>query len=56
MSAPIHALSRKVPSLTKPKDKIYKAKNDNIKKSFRNYITQIFVGFFAFVDFHSVLR
>ena len=32
MSAPTHALSRKVLSLTKPKDKIYKTKNDNIKK------------------------
>ena len=31
MSAPIHALSRKILSLTKPKDKIYKTKNDNIK-------------------------
>ena len=39
MSAPTHVLSRKVLSLTKPKDKIYKTKNDNIKKSFRNYIT-----------------
>ena len=39
MSAPTHALSRKVLSLTKPKDKMYKTKNDNIKKSFRNYIT-----------------
>ena len=34
-----HALSRKVLSLTKRKDKIYKTKIDNIKKSFRNYIT-----------------
>ena len=32
MSAPTHALNRKVLSLTKPKDKIYKTKNDNIKK------------------------
>ena len=32
MSAPTHALSRKVLSLTKPKDKICKTKNDNIKK------------------------
>ena len=32
MSAPTHAVSRKVLSLTKPKDKIYKTKNDNIKK------------------------
>ena len=32
MSAPTHALSRKVLSQTKPKDKIYKTKNDNIKK------------------------
>ena len=32
MSSPTHALSRKVLSLTKPKDKIYKTKNDNIKK------------------------
>ena len=32
ISAPTHALSRKVLSLTKPKDKIYKTKNDNIKK------------------------
>ena len=32
MSAPTHALSWKVLSLTKPKDKIYKTKNDNIKK------------------------
>ena len=40
MCAPTHALSRKVLSLTKPKDKIHKTKNDNIKKiSFRNYIT-----------------
>ena len=30
---------RKVLSLTKPKGKIYKTKNDNIKKSHRNYIT-----------------
>ena len=30
---------RKVLSLTKPKGKIYKTKNDNIKKSLRNYIT-----------------
>ena len=41
MSAPMHALSRKVLSLTKPKDKIYKMKNDNTKKSFRNYITLV---------------
>ena len=33
MSAPTHALSRKVLSLTKPKDKIYKTKNDNIRKN-----------------------
>ena len=33
MSAPTHALSQKVLSLTKPKDKIYKTKNDNIKKN-----------------------
>ena len=32
MSAPTHAVTRKVLSLTKPKDKIYKTKNDNIKK------------------------
>ena len=32
MSAPDRALSRKVLSLTEPKDKIYKTKNDNIKK------------------------
>ena len=32
MSAPTHALSRKVLGLSKPKDKIYKMKNDNIKK------------------------
>ena len=32
MSAPTHALSRKVLSLTKPKEKIYKTKNDNVKK------------------------
>ena len=32
MSAPTHALSLKVLSLTKPKDKIYKTKNDDIKK------------------------
>ena len=32
MSAPTHALSRKVLSLTKPKDKIYKTKNDDLKK------------------------
>ena len=39
MSAPTHELSLKVLSLTKPKDKIYKTKNDNIRKnSFRNYI------------------
>ena len=31
-SVPTHALSRKVLSLTKPKDKIYKTRNDNIKK------------------------
>ena len=41
MSAPTHALSRKVLSLTKPKDKIYKTKNDNIKKSFRNWTTRL---------------
>ena len=41
MSAPTHGLRRKVLSLTKPKDKIYKMKNDNIKKSFHNYITNI---------------
>ena len=41
MSAPTHALRRKVLSLTKPKDKIYKTKNDNIKKSFRNYTTNL---------------
>ena len=41
MSAPTHALSRKVLSLTKPKDKIYKTKNDYIKESFRNYITVV---------------
>ena len=34
-----NALSRKVLSLTKPKDEIYETKNDNIRKSFRNYIT-----------------
>ena len=32
MYAPTHALSRKVLSLTKPKDKIHKTKNYNIKK------------------------
>ena len=32
MSAPTHAISQKVLSLTKPKDKIYKTKNGNIKK------------------------
>ena len=32
MSAAAHALIRKVLSLIKPKDKIYKTKNDNIKK------------------------
>ena len=32
MSVPTHVLGRKVLSLTKPKDKIYKTKNDNIKK------------------------
>ena len=31
--------NRKVLSLTKQKDKIYKTKNDNIKKSLCNYIT-----------------
>ena len=42
MSAPTYALSRKVLSLTKPKDKIYKTKNDNIKKiSLRNYIRRL---------------
>ena len=52
MSAPIHALSRKVLSLTKTKDKIYKMRNDNIKKSFRNYTTgwvSIDIYFFAWV-------
>ena len=39
VSAPTRAQSRKVLSLTKPKDKIYKSKNDHIKKSFRNYTT-----------------
>ena len=39
-----HALTnpctkRKVLSLTKPKGKIYKTKDDNIKKSLRNYFT-----------------
>ena len=38
MSVPTHALSRKVLSLTKPKDEIYKTKNDIIKKSFCNFI------------------
>ena len=33
MSVPTHALSRKVLSLNKTKDKIYKTKNDNIKKN-----------------------
>ena len=32
MFAPTHALSRKVLSLTKPRDKIYKTKNDNLKE------------------------
>ena len=32
MSAPTHAQSQKIRSQTKPKDKIYKTKNDNIKK------------------------
>ena len=32
----------KVLSLTKPNDKIYKTKNDNIKKKSRNYITYIY--------------
>ena len=44
MSAPTHALTRKVLSQTKPEDKIYKTKNDNIKKSFRNHITLISLG------------
>ena len=49
MCAPTHALSRKVLSLTKLKDKIYKTKNDNIKKnSFRNYIT-IWMRILSFV-------
>ena len=39
MTGPTHALNRKVVSLTKLKDKIYKTKNYNIKKSFRNYVT-----------------
>ena len=39
MCAPTRALSRIVLSLTKPNDKIYPTKNDNMKKSFRNYIT-----------------
>ena len=39
--APARALSRIVLILTKPNDKIKAMKNDNIKKSFRNYITEI---------------
>ena len=50
MSGPTHALSRKVLSLTKPKDKIYKTKNDNIKKSFRNYITCLVCVFLRHVN------
>ena len=34
MCAPTYALSRIVLSLTKPEDKIYKTKNDNMKKIF----------------------
>ena len=41
MSAPTHALSRKVLSLTKPKDKIYKTKNDNIKKNLPQLYSRI---------------
>ena len=40
MSAPTHALSWKVLSLTKPKDKIYKMKNDNILKNPSTIIQQ----------------
>ena len=44
-SAPTHAQSRTVLSLTKLKDKIYKTKNDNIKKSFRSYLPQLWVKY-----------
>ena len=42
ISAPTHALSRKVLSLTKPKDKLYKTKNDNIKKILPQLFNRIF--------------
>ena len=45
MSAPIHALSRKVLSLTKPKDKIYKTKKDNIKKILPQLYNTIIVDY-----------
>ena len=58
MSAPTHALSRKVLSLTKPKDKIYKTKNDNIKKILLQLyniqgISQVNVGDLAILKFYT---
>ena len=40
MCVPTRALSRNVLSLTKPPDKIWPTKNDNIRKSFCNNITK----------------
>ena len=62
MSAPTHELSRKVLSLTKPKDKTYKTKNDNIKNilpQLYNIISLawvcLFYGFYFFY-FHYVVN
>ena len=51
MSAPTHALSRKVLSLTKTKDKIYKTKNDNIK----NILPQLYNTITLRSTLHGVL-
>ena len=48
MSAPTHALNQKILSLTKPKDRVYKTKNDNIKKTCRNYITSLILSCYTF--------
>ena len=54
MSSPTHALSRMVFSLTKPKDKTYKKKNDNINKIhpqlYNTISTQQLVGWLMFND------
>ena len=43
MCVPARVLSRIVLSLTKQNDKIQPTKNDNIKISFRNYITPVYM-------------